>query len=207
MLQELLGTDTFEFLARFFMAGWIFLSARSWWVRGERPRPNEVIFEAVALSLLNQLLALLTIRHMAQEWLDISAPALLVLEVLVQPAILGLLTGWLADGNFLPYGLRRLLMPSIKPVTQAYEFAFDQIAAPGFVILTYGDGRVIYGFFGELSLASESDAESGGIYLESLYVLGESGEWEPAEPPRSAWVSRHGLDSIEFLSRKESQNG
>jgi len=156
------------------------LSIRSWWVKGERPKPNEVLFEAVVLSLVNQLLALFTLRGVLSGVLDPSGTPFLVAEVLIQPVLLGLVAGWLADRNWMPDGFRRLLMPSVRPVGSALAFAFDRIDEPAFIIATYADGRTVYGYFGSQSLARSN--EDGGIFLESLYTLDDTGDWVEASP-------------------------
>ena len=199
MSTDLLSPDTFEFLARFFLAGWVFLSARSWWVRGERPKPNEVIFEAVVLSLLNQLVALLSIPWLRSTGLE-NQTALLVIEVFGQPLLFGLVTGWLAERDWLPDGLRRLLMPAVRPVANAFQFAIDQLKGPSYIILRYDDDRMVHGFFGAASLADQS-VESGGIALERIYVLSEAGEW--VQVGGTAWVSLTGVQSVEFISEDE----
>ena len=205
-MGQLLGPETFEFLARFFLAGWLFLSVRSWWVRGERPRPNEVLFEAITLSLLNQLVALITLPLLSDETDGGNNLLRLLTEVLFQPLAFGILVGWLAERNSLPDGLRRLLMPSTTPVSDAFDFAFAQIKNESFLILRFNDGRAIYGFFGKNSFAS-NDGEGSGVFLEALFVLGDDEKWIGAEPPRSAWINLDGLASIEMISEEEVENG
>lgn len=201
-MQQLLSPDTFEFLARFFLAGWVFLSVRSWWVRGQRPKPNEVLFEAVTLSLVNQLLALFTLRGMLEPWtwLGEGTTQFLVAEVLVQPVLVGLLVGYVAERNWMPDGFRRLLMPAVAPVRSALGFAVDQINAPSFVIITYNDEHRVYGYFGENSFARSEGV--GDIFIEALYSI-EGEEWRSAQPPRGGWVTLEGVRTIEFISSED----
>lgn len=201
-MNQLLGPDTFEFLARYFLAGWIFLAVRSWWVRGERPKPNEVVFEAITLSLINQLISLVTVPFIYAHLADPPSTIHLIAEVVAQPALIGLAVGWLANNNILPDGLRRLFMPTIQPVADAFKFAFDQIDGPSYVILSFSDGRSVFGFFGPKSLSSGTGRE-GGIYLESIYVLDSDDNWIEARPSRGSWVSLQDLTSIEFLEAQE----
>ena len=202
-MQQLLAPETFEFFARYFIAGWVFLSVRSWSVKGERPKPNEVIFEAVTLSLINQLITLLTTRGLLSGWAFLAPDStqLLVAEILVQPALLGLSVGYLAERNWMPDGLRRLLMPALQPVSSALGFAVDQIDAPSYIIISYEDGHRIYGYFGTESFARSEGI--GGIFIERLYILSEDEEWIAAEPKRSGWVSLDGAQTIEFISSED----
>lgn len=201
-MGQLLGPDTFEFLARYFLAGWLFLATRSWWVRGERPKPNEVVFEAITLSLLNQLLSLITLQQIASSFTDQSSTLLLIIEVVAQPVLIGLVVGWLADRNYMPDGLRRLVMPTVQPVTDAFDFALDQIEGPSYVILSFSDGRSVYGYFGSKSFANGKGRE-GGIYLESVYVLDDEEVWVEVQPHRRSWISLQDLNTIEFIDEQE----
>lgn len=204
-MERLLSPETFEFLARYFLAGWVFLSIRSWQVKGERPRPNDVLFEAITLSLFNQLLSLATLP-LASNLLSIDDDTpLLIIEVFLQPAIIGFVIGgsfgWLADRDALPDGIRRLFMPSFKPVSEAYAFAFDQLKGPAYVIMSYPNERAVYGYFGTNSIA-DSDPTGGGIFIELLYSVGHDGQWVSED--RSAWLSFHDILSIEFISEEEN---
>lgn len=199
-MPSLLTPDTFEFLARFFLAGWVFLSARSWWVKGERPKPNEVLFEAIILSLLNQLVTLFTLPFLTSQ-ISENATFLLVTEVFLQPLIFGMIVGVRAEWNRLPDGARRLLMPAVQPVNSALAFAVDQIEAPTYLIISYTDGRQVYGYFGERSFARSEG--NGGIFIESLYTLSEDEDWIEASPRRGGWVTLDGALTIEFISSED----
>ena len=59
MLSDLFSPSNFDFFARFFLAGFILFSVRCRYVLGERPKPTEIVFEAIVLSLINQLVFLL----------------------------------------------------------------------------------------------------------------------------------------------------
>lgn len=203
-MDRLLSPDTFEFLARYFVAGWVFLSVRSWWVRGERPKPNEVIFEAIALSLLNQLLALGTLPLLLFAFASIQSTPLLIFEVLLQPVIIGLLIGWSADRDWMPIGIRRLVMPSVKPVSHAFDFTIDKLGGPAYFVLSFSDDRIVYGYFGKESFANgESGAKD--IYLEKLFSLKDDGNWE--DTGRAAWINLTGIRSIEIIPEEEIPNG
>jgi hypothetical protein len=200
-MDRLLSPDTFEFLARYFVAGWVFLSVRSWWIRGERPKPNEVLFEAITLSLLNQLLSLITVPLLISRVMAIGGSPALIVEILIQPALAALVAGYFAQLGWIPEGLRLLLMPALQPVSSALGFAVDQIDGPSFIIVTYEDGRQVYGYFGENSFARSEGV--GAMFIETLYHLDEEEAWIAAEPRRSGWVTLNGVQTIEFISGKD----
>ncbi len=196
-MESLLNPETFEFFAKYLLAGYVILSTRSWLVTGERPKPNETIIEAVILSLLNQLIWRFGTSWIQVFFTPIPAELALAMEVVVQPIVIGLLVGWAVRTDWLPVGLRRLFMPITRPVTDAFDLALERATGGGFVIVTYEDGTVVYGYFGERSLASP-DQERGGIFIESLYEVAD-GVWRESTPTRGAWISMHGVRSTEFI--------
>ncbi|UWQ42587.1 DUF6338 family protein [Leisingera aquaemixtae] len=197
-MEKLLTPETFDFFARYLLAGFVFLAARARFIVGERPKPTEAVVEAVILSLINQMMFLMVLTVFPDLLSGGSRNIQLISEVVALPAISGALFGWLLGRNWMPDGFRRLFMPVSRPAAQAYQHAFTVADTPCFVLVAYTDNREVYGYFGEYSLAS-SNLEAGGIFLESLYLPGENGEWLPADPPRSAWLSLQDARSIEFF--------
>ncbi len=93
--------------------------------------------------------------------------------------------------------LRRLSLPVTHPSHTGYDFAFASGRQPGFVIITFDDGTVVRGWFGERSLAS-SDPNRSDIYLERIYGEGET--------VLSGIVSLAGMRSIEFIEDQDAQD-
>jgi hypothetical protein len=212
-MPDIFDPNTFRFFASYFLAGFIIASVRSRYVIGEKPGTSDVIYEAIVLSLLNQLIFRATSSlffwlepHIAflpiGNWLYQTADHFsFEIETLIQPAILGAISGFsLRSGWKLPI-LRHLAMPIIHPTLRAYDYAFGDITTDRFVIITYLDGTMIYGYFGANSLAS-SAADRGDIYIERLYDVIE-GVWTPTEPPKSALLMLKDLRTIEFIEPAE----
>ena len=197
-METLLNPETFDFFATYVLAGFVFLSARASLVSGEKPRPNETIIEAVILSLLNHLVWRFGTSWVTDTVALLPPELLLVIEVVVQPYLMGLTVGWAVHADKLPAGLRRLLMPFLRPANDSFDHGLEQIQRRAFVIVTYNDGHVVYGLFGKRSLSSK-DQERGGAYLERLFHVGSDGNWIDANPPRSGWVSMAEVRSVEFL--------
>jgi hypothetical protein len=204
--------DTFDFFARYLLAGFIMLSVRSRVVATQRPKPSEVLLDAVVLSLINQavFLMLLSLARLITEQesdsllLDRGVVGLFFVEILVLPALLGWAFGRMSGSSWGGGFLRKLSMPGTHPISRAYDFAFLQQNGPRFVIVTYEDGVVIYGYFGVQSLAA-TDAERSDLYLEHLYTFSDEG-WKIAQPPRAALISLANVRSIEFLTPGETGN-
>lgn len=200
-MGPLLTPETFEFFAQYLLAGFVFLSARSWIVAGERPRPNETLIEAVVLSLINQLVLLVTLEVLPAPLRRGTAG--LFTQVVAQPLVLGLSVGWLVRANLLPQGLRRLFLPAVRPVSRGLDRALDRMGSQGFVIVTFDDGTVVNGYFGAESNAG-TDEERGGLYVERLYSVEPDGTWIEILPRRGAWLALSDARTIEFIPMQES---
>ena len=205
-MPQLLSPETFEFFARFLLAGFVMLSVRSRFVATQRPKPSEAVLDAVVLSLINQAVFLMIaggLSVLPVAWPDAVLSAMqtrvpLFVEVLVLPALLGLFFARTAGSTFANGLLRKLSMPGTHPVARAYDHAFTQHIGPCFVILTFRDGVVIHGYFGEQSLAA-TDPDRSDLYLERLYTVDAAGTWAEAVPPRGIWIALAELRSIEFF--------
>lgn len=198
-MSQFLSPDTFEFFARYLLAGYVVIIIRSRFVSTQRPKTADLVVEAVILSLINQLvfqLLLWPLPETSLAWL--GTKAILFSEILVLPTVLGLLLGLNLARGWNNAVLRRLSMPVSQPVHRAHDFAFTHNRSVGLVIVTYFDGTVVFGYFGEHSMAA-SDVERSDIYLERLYDVKDDGQWIELDPPRGALLSLNGVRSIEFL--------
>lgn len=209
-MEWLIDPENFEFVARNFLAGYILVTVRSYYVLGERPKATEVVFEAVVLSLFNQL-AFLLLAWLLSTASFVHAPTGqaisgmfshpklgFFLEIIVMPIILGVSIGVGLRRGWNAAMLKRLGMPIIHPTRRAYDFAFGDNRQESFVIVTYSDGTHVYGYFGTCSLAA-SDQERSDIYLEHLYDVDADGTWRPTDPPKSALLALDGMRVIEFI--------
>ncbi|QEW19159.1 hypothetical protein LA6_001341 [Marinibacterium anthonyi] len=209
-MSNLLSPDTFDFFAKYLLAGFIIISVRSRFVVAERPKAAETIFEAVILSLINQVLFLLAwplcMKSLALAGIPIGERWPFFAEILLLPALLGMIAGWNLSFGWNHALLRRLSMPVEHPTRRAYDYAFTHDRPAGFVILTFTDGTQVFGYYGSNSLAA-NDSGRSDIYLERLYDVDEAGQWAEKSVGRSAFVSLSGIRSIEFLDNPEFQDG
>ncbi|MCA3436800.1 MAG: hypothetical protein INF48_05705 [Rhodobacter sp.] len=207
-MTNLITPQTFEFFGRYVLAGLIIIWVRSRFVIGDRPKAGEQILEAVILSLVNQLVWQIILTFFAwssawSHWPLIPAQVAFLLEILFLPLLLGTMAGANLSRGWNRALLRRLSMPVEHSIRRAYDYAFTQKLKPGFVILSFQDGKTIYGYFGSESMAS-SDPNRSDIYLERLYDVGADGQWSEQDIGRSALISLSGIRSIEFLEQETS---
>ncbi len=126
-MPDIFNPNTFDFFARYFLAGFILSTVRARYVIGEKPGASEVVYEAIILSLLNQLIfqALASLA----SWLEPHAVGLppvawaydtanhfaFQIETLLLPALLGVLSGYALRSKWNLPILRHLAMPIVHP--------------------------------------------------------------------------------------------
>ena len=206
---DLFDPANFDFFARFFLAGFILYSVRTRYVLGEKPKASEVVFESVILSLINQLvfmvlsplgaLLLALVPDQITTFLSVltGGKSAFFAEVLILPALLGVVFGVTLRKGWNSAIMSRLAMPIVHPTRRAYDFAFGDVRGDRFVIVTYADGTQVFGLFGEKSLAA-SDGDRSDIFIERLYMVTD-GNWTPTSPPKSALLMLRDIRSIEFI--------
>lgn len=216
-VASLLTPETFEFFARYLLAGYVVIFVRSAFVLGLRPKPTELLIEAVIFSLLAQLLlfgieaahsSLISTAFSQHFPLWVIAPSdvlKLAVRVLIVPAAFGTTLGLFLQSNWRNGILRRLSLPVVHPVRRAHDFAFGSNRAPGLVEITFEDGTKIAGWFGESSLASTDQARSD-LYLERAYLIDDAGDWKEPAQPRGILVNLTAVRSVEFLLPKETDD-
>ena len=217
-MQQLLTPETFEFFARYLLAGYVVIFVRSAFVVGLRPKPTELLVEAVVLSLIVQLFVLplewahgyLTALPSAEDWWEwFRRPPeglKFFIRVLLVPVALGTMLGLFLQSNFRNSLLRRFSLPVVHPVRRAHDFAFGVDRSAGFVEVTYEDGTKVAGWFGENSLAATDDRRSD-LFLERAYIIKDDGDWVEPSPPKSVLISLSSVRTIEFIPEENDPNG
>lgn len=208
-MADLIDPTSFDFFARYFLAGFIIIYFRSLFVVGGTANLSDSLIQAVILSLVNQLIFQIIISTFS----TIAAPviasvprAVFFAEVLFLPTVIGLLVGWSLSTSWNLSLLRWLSIPIRHPARRAYDFAFTRDETDRFMILTYADGTTVYAYFGENSFAS-TDGNRSDIYFERIYDVASDGQWAEKVPSRGALLSLQDLRSIEFLEPERTTNG
>lgn len=208
-MGPLLTPETFEFFARYLLAGFIIASVRSRFVRTAPSQPTELLFGLVVLSLLNQ------VAFGAATWgLDVvgigpwGGRAAFIVEVLAFPLAVGLLFGLILRRGRGGALMRRLALPFAQPSQNAWDRLFAAGVKPGLVLITYRDGTRIMGWFGAKSFAASAERDRD-IYIETLYEMygDEPDEWVESHPSRSAYVTLDDVRSIEFIEGDDGDDG
>ncbi|ARC88003.1 hypothetical protein B5V46_04930 [Rhodovulum sp. MB263] len=201
------------------LAGYVVIFVRSAFVMGLRPKPAEILIEAIILSLIVQFIVYVLAafygsvviaslsEHDLPDWL-VDPPDILhlVFIVLVVPTGLGWTLRLFLRSDWRNGLLRRLSLPVIHPVQRAHDFAFGDNRAPGLVEITFNDGTKIGGWFGEKSLAASDDSRSD-LYLERAYIIDKNGTWHEPSHRRAILLNLRDVRSVEFLMEEKAEDG
>jgi Family of unknown function (DUF6338) len=193
-----------------FMPGYILGGVYSRGIRG-RELSDPALAAATAIGGVTVQLAWLfwtvpLIEEVAEDGandhlLQIVIWGLVVL--IVTPALIGAGLAWLSDRHSPAWLVRTLsvlgLSASVR-TTEAWNWVFRQ-RFPAFVRVRLKDGRLVLGYYGPSSAASQ-DAASPDIYLEKLYAS-EKGRFGAAMPrTKGVWIAGEQIASIEFFAVK-----
>lgn len=207
-----LDLPTFEFFARYVLAGFIIFLIRQAYVAAERPKVADIALDIALLGLLNQLvfqfsawvcvaIGNVAVRvSTAPEALPSLIPgpmASFFIETIAVPILIGIASGRALAKGWTHGVLRVLSIPIVDPLPRAYDHVFSTRGV-GFVIVTYKDGTQVFGYYGEKSRAGR-DPNRSELYLERLYLPQDVGPWEEMKPPRSVLLNLAEVRSIEFI--------
>lgn len=213
-MGQLLTPETHEVFANYLLAGYVVIFVRSAFVSGLRPKPADLLNEAVIFYLAIQFILLaiettyfgaLSAYFEAQTPKALDAPSPLfaiAFQVLIILIALGFIMGRFLKSDWRNGILQRLSLPVIYPGIRAHDFAFGSERTPGLVEITFEVGTKVAGWFGEKSLASTDDPRSD-LYLERAYAIDHAGDWKEPKTPRAILISLSNVRSVEFLLPKE----
>jgi hypothetical protein len=167
--------------------------------RAEAPQLTLIRFltlSAVNYAVWSWLLYLVVTTSFFQErnalaavawvWVMLAAPILLGLalaEALKRPQLYGL--------------LQRVGLRPIHVIPTAWDWRFDRMAKPHWVLVTLLDGSFVAGLFGTESFAS-SDPTERDIYIEQIYEISSTGTWSMASKGKGILVPAREIRHIEI---------
>lgn len=115
----------------------------------------------------------------------------------ILPMITGILLGISERHQWLEKILRCIGVNLIHGTPTAWDYSFEKIKVPHWMIVTLKDGSKVYGYFGGLSLASSSDSERD-IFIEQMYNLDEEERWISLNEGRGVLIIRDQISCVEF---------
>lgn len=126
-----------------------------------------LVYYAITLPALRSLLSTGPAQVRWLSW---------ILLILIGPAIFGVALGIGAKFGPIRWLAVKLRLTVVHPVPSAWDWKFGQARAE-WVLVILKDGKKFAGYFGSSSFSS-SDQTERDIYIEKVYDLTDSGEWE-----------------------------
>ena len=202
--------DTFNtvlFTAIFIVPGFIWSTVLSMLVPRRSQATELRAIEFLTLSCVNHGLWIwLLVPLLSGDFLrarPFTTGIVLILPVLVSPVFLGLVSAHLSQNDRVKHLLARFGFRTIHPSPTAWDYHFSR-AHPYWVIVTLRDGSRVYGWFGSNSFAGDAATERD-LYLESVFVPMDSGDWAPVEDSGGIIIKAEQIAAAEFRRDTETK--
>jgi hypothetical protein len=196
---------TVAFTAAFLMPGFIWSAVLSFILPRRSGQVEQRFLEFFTLSCVNNALWFWLFAYFYLTGYPTQRPKTFALFILlalfISPVVLGLISGHLAQHQYVALALRRLGFRTVHYIPTAWDWHFSRQEAL-WARVTLKDGSAISGYFGGQSFAS-SDPDERDIYLEEVYTQTTQGI-RRVERTRGCLISAEQISVIEFF-RVEAQ--
>ena len=197
-MGEVKSLEQLNLVAAFVVPGLVAMFMRAQFLHGRVVVSKDAVLVFVCLSLV---------------WYGISAPFRVWLGVAAAspylasagwffwtvggPALFGALLGLNASQSWTRRILVRVGIRTVHAQSTAWDWKFQQMGEPEWVILVLKDGTTFGGFCGSASFIS-SDPKERDIYIQRTYRIVDDGSWE--DRGEGGLLVPHGeIRTIEFL--------
>lgn len=119
----------------------------------------------------------------------VRAVCIWVFVFLIGPAIVGFIFGAIWQNNLIRRAFLRIGLRVIHHIPNSWDYLFDSIREPSWILITLQDGQQIAGIFGTKSFAS-SDIAERDLYIEQVYKIQDDGSWKQDDLDKGIWLSR-----------------
>ncbi len=188
--------DSLYLVLGFFVPGFVVLVVRSQFLTGRNTSNWDTGLSYLTVSLIYYALILPFLRF-DQPTAEISLGQSLVwfTIVLVAPALLGALSGIIAQKDLLRRWLRRYGLNPLHAIDTAWDWKFLGLEEQ-WVLVTLKDGTRFAGFCGSESFISSDPAERD-IYIQAIYDVGTDDTWTP-RGENGVLIGANQIRTIEF---------
>jgi hypothetical protein len=144
------------------------------------------------------------IREVVQDGVDSHILQIVLwafVVLILSPALLGGLLAWLSDlksPRWLVAVLRTLGVSASVRTTEAWNWVFRQ-GFPAYVRVRLKDGKLLLGYYGPSSAASQ-DAASPDLYLQEVFASKDGGFGDKLPRTKGVWISGEQIASVEFFA-------
>jgi hypothetical protein len=128
-----------------------------------------------------------------------SHPLVLILiwvfVYLLGPFLAGVLLGVVWQNNLARWVFGKIGIRLIHHIPNSWDYMFDSIREPSWILVTLAEGGEVAGYFGTKSFAS-SDIEERDLFLEQVYKVSENGDWVADDRGKGVWLARERIKLI-----------
>lgn len=114
--------------------------------------------------------------------------------LIIFPYILGLITGFVTEKEWLRVLLNKMKVYTLHPVPTAWDYIMSESA---YIIVTLKDGTRIHGKYSSKSIASSVPNEKD-VYIEIIYKVDENDNWQEVPRTNGVWIAGDQILHIEF---------
>ena len=158
----------------------------------------------LTFSTINVLLCTPWLLHIKRSYpahlYSLSNWLIVFAILLVAPTIIGGVIAFFEEHDWIRWVFRRFGLGLLHLSPSAWDTRFKFFTQKNFVyaIVTLTDGRTVYGYFGNNSVAS-SDNKERDLYLQRIYNLDDQGQWVPIPNSAGILILGSAIGSIEFM--------
>ena len=120
------------------------------------------------------------------------------LHYFVVPVAIGILAAYEAQGNWLYKLARFSRLHLTHPVPAAWDYAFGELKAGTFLLVTLNGGETIAGYMGDMSFASSSKEERD-LLIQEVWEIDAQGNWTALSPHRAVLLCGKDIKFIEIF--------
>lgn len=130
------------------------------------------------------------------------APWLKLLALVVVPALIGAVLGFVEASDAIGRALRKVGIRLPSPDATAWETIFREMPTNAVLLIRMKDNTVAAGCWtgGKNGSASSSDPKTMDLYLGQLGEINADGDYVAKDPPRGAYISAGEIRFIEVIS-------
>jgi hypothetical protein len=134
-------------------------------------------------------------RHIYNTTTSINAALILF----IIPVLIGTTISYCEDRMIAQRLFSIIKLSQLHQSPSAWETRFKSLSSKNYayVLVTFKDGKQVFGYHGDASIAS-SDSKERDIYLQRTYVRNEQGTFASSDDNGGIWIKGDEIRSIEF---------
>lgn len=196
-------TTTFFTLA-FLIPGFIFFIIYRKFVPAQSTLKESALLSFLLVTCVNYGFWSWLLFAIYQSEFNINHPywtgAFWLFIIFISPAILGFAWGLINKYQLFDKILNKIGINIIKSIPTSWDYKFNKINDPVWILVTLKDGSYVAGYWGSKSFASSESTERD-LYIEEVYTINSTKQWEKTKNDNDGiLIQGDQIKTIEFFS-------